>query len=155
MEHLRKVRESDLAEIAHWDLSATDLQYWAAISSKGESLKLKLAGWLQESYVNGFAFEANEHLMGYGELWKEAEEIEIARLLINPNFRRQGFGRLLTKALLREAKQMTPNVWMRVHPDNKAAQKLYSCSGFKRGSEEQQRNFNTNQPIQYVWMRAE
>jgi len=155
MEFLRKVRESDLGEIAGWNLSATDLQYWAAISNGAENLKLKLAGWLQEPYVNAFVFESDGHLVGYGELWKENEEAEIARLLINPKFRRQGFGRLLTKALLREAKQMNLNVWLRVHPENNAAKSLYSISGFKPASEQQQRDFNANQAVQYFWMRAD
>ncbi len=155
MSHLRKIRAADLAEIVRWDLSSTDLRYWAGISNKAENLKLKFSGWHQETGVLAFAFETKGFLVGYGELWKDDQEIEIARLLINPRFRRQGLGRNVTKALLDEAKQINPNVWVRVHPENKAAISLYSTSGFKFGNEAQQNEFNANQPVQYEWLRAD
>ena len=155
MNRLRKIHESDLKEMARWDLSDADLRYWAGLSSGKENLSLKIASWLQESYVIAFAYESNGMLVGYGELWKDDHEIEIARLLINPKFRRHGFGRDLTKALLEEAKQMNQNIYLRVHPENFAALSLYSQSGFKLEDEIQQRVFNSNQPVQYTWMRAE
>jgi ribosomal protein S18 acetylase RimI-like enzyme len=105
--------------------------------------------------VNSFVLNLNGIIVAYGEIWIDDEEIEIARLLVNPMHRCEGFGRLLAQHLLRKARSICTNIWLRVHPQNKAALALYSKLGFTRTSVEQEACFNVNHPLQYVWMSAE
>ena len=57
-------------------------------------------------------------------------EVELARLIVDPGERGQGLGRRLVAGLADLARSRYPRVFLRVHPDNIAAQRCYAGSGF-------------------------
>jgi ribosomal protein S18 acetylase RimI-like enzyme len=73
--------------------------------------------------------------MAYGEIWVDydAKDPELAHIFVNPEYRGQGFGKLLTNLLYEQAKEFgfSP-VYMRVYPDNLAALKCYRSAEFQR-----------------------
>ncbi|MET8275214.1 GNAT family N-acetyltransferase [Streptomyces sp. NPDC005134] len=74
-----------------------------------------------------------EKLVGYGELWFDAEEdeVELARIIVAPEARGKGLGRVLVCGLLAQAHESgCADVFMRVHPDNEKALKCYPEAGF-------------------------
>lgn len=155
MAHFRKVRESDLDVICGWPLSQRDLQFWAGIHESKLAMRATIETWLKDSCVTAFVLQSDRSIVAYGEIWKEDQEVELARLLVNPACRRQGFGTVLVERLLEEAKRINSNVWLRVHPENHVATKLYAQEGFHVADIELQEKFNQNQPVQYIWMKAE
>jgi ribosomal protein S18 acetylase RimI-like enzyme len=96
--------------------------------------------------------------VAYGEVWHDgvAGEAELARILVAPEERGRGVGRALTRLLAAEARAAGfDEVWLRVVPDNEQAIAAYRAAGFVRTSEEEERVFNEDQRLAYVWMRLE
>ncbi|SBT38695.1 regulatory protein, tetR family [Micromonospora auratinigra] len=90
---------------------------------------------------------------GYGELWTDEDEVELAHLVVDPQRRRRGVGRQLVTALTAVAYDSSPHVFIRVEPDNTAALGLYRKVGFEDVPQDEQDSFNAGQPREYVWLR--
>lgn len=105
--------------------------------------------------VRSFVLVQGEPL-AYGELWMDQgeQEVELARLIVAPERRQQGWGRQLVKALLVEARRTgLPNAFLRVRPDNDPAIRCYLATGFVRVPVEQEQAFNAGQPLAYAWFQ--
>lgn len=103
-----------------------------------------------------FSLIDGDRVLAYGELWEdpEAQEAELARLVVAPPSRGRGVGRALARALAAEAhRRGFTEVWLRVAPANVAARRAYEAAGFARATTEQEADFNRGQPRAYVWMR--
>jgi ribosomal protein S18 acetylase RimI-like enzyme len=101
-----------------------------------------------------FGLYRDERLVAYGELWvDDAEaEVELARLIVDPGERGQGLGRHLVAGLGDLARSRYPRVFLRVHPDNIAAQRCYAGAGFEPVEPHQAAAWNASQPVDYVWL---
>jgi ribosomal protein S18 acetylase RimI-like enzyme len=117
-----------------------------------------LAGWHADPDVRPFLLTVESgDLIGYGEVWVDAEEneAELARLVIDPPFRGKGHGRQLTRLLTAEARRLGfSDVWLRVVPENAPAIACYHAAGFIRATADEEAAFNVGQPRAYVWMRG-
>jgi ribosomal protein S18 acetylase RimI-like enzyme len=95
-------------------------------------------------------------LTAYGELWLDAleDEVELARLIVAPERRGQGFGKLLVHALLRRA-QLTDlaTTMLRVEPDNEIAIGCYLACGFEPLGPTESAEWNVGQRRDWFWMR--
>jgi ribosomal protein S18 acetylase RimI-like enzyme len=94
--------------------------------------------------------------VGYGEVWEDPEEgeAELARVILAPEWRGRGFGRMLVFFLAKRAKDAGfADIWVRVVPGNSEAVATYASAGFERASDEDEASFNTGQPERYIWMR--
>ena len=94
--------------------------------------------------------------IGYGEIWedREADEAELARLIVEPSARGRGEGRRLTRALADEARRRRfAEVWLRAVPDNVPAIRAYEAAGFVRAAPDEEAGFNAAQPRAYAWLR--
>ena len=94
--------------------------------------------------------------MAYGELWDDADEdeVELARILVDPSRRGQGVGRAFTAALTERAASLgRAETWLRVLPENGPAIACYRAAGYERASAPEETAFNAGQPVPYVWMR--
>jgi ribosomal protein S18 acetylase RimI-like enzyme len=90
--------------------------------------------------------------VGYGELWCDDREVELARLIVAPAVRGQGVGRRLVDELVRVARQSGQRlIFLRVHPDNKRAIRLYLGLGFRRQDALTEAEWNAGQPQPYWW----
>ncbi len=71
-------------------------------------------------------------LVGLGCFWSILEEAHITILAVHPDYQRQGLGKFLLYALLRDAKRRQLE-WatLEVKPSNQAALSLYQKFGFK------------------------
>jgi [ribosomal protein S18]-alanine N-acetyltransferase len=94
-------------------------------------------------------------MVGYGELWTDEpeQEVELARIIVNPDYRGRGLGKRLVGLLL-ERPSLTglPDAFVRVVPENGAAIACYRGAGFSPVPELERREFNRGQPVDYVWM---
>jgi ribosomal protein S18 acetylase RimI-like enzyme len=95
-----------------------------------------------------------DDLIGYGELWVDSDRagVELARLIVALDRRGQGVGRWLAVALANEALRIHPVVFLRVRPDNGAALRCYAAAGFRRVAVEEEADWNTHQPVAYLWL---
>ena len=139
-------------ELGQWRLSDSDLLYWANIVDVKADIRQQLVDWQREDWVMAYVLELNSEVVGYGELWKDDNEVELARLLVKPGFRGKGLGGSLVRELLTEAKTLSRKICLRVHPANSSAIDLYLRCGFSIVNEALQKEYNSNQPIQFVWM---
>jgi len=114
----------------------------------------QINAWADEDWVQPFGLYRDKRLVAYGELWVDDDEagVELARLIVDPAERRQGIGRRLTSALAGLARFRYPLVFLRVHPDNIAAQRCYAAAGFEPVEPRQAAAWNASQPINYVWL---
>jgi|SRR5215469_12811815 len=114
----------------------------------------QINAWAVEDWVQPFGLYRDERLVAYGELWVDDDEagVELAHLIVDPAERRLGIGRRLTSGLAVLAQSRYPLVFLRVHPDNIAAQRCYAAAGFKPVEPRQAATWNTSQPINYVWL---
>jgi ribosomal protein S18 acetylase RimI-like enzyme len=74
---------------------------------------------------------SSEHVMGTAELTRWPGWGEVGSLVVAPAFRRRGVARRLLEALAVRARQWSlPQLALRVHRENEAAQRLYRQAGF-------------------------
>jgi GNAT superfamily N-acetyltransferase len=105
----------------------------------------------REEWVEPFGLYIGEQLVGYGELWTDdAEaEVELARLIIDPDERGKGLGQRLVTELADLARSRYPGVFLRIHPGNLAAQRCYAAAGFTPVEPHQTAEWNVGQPFAY------
>lgn len=151
---LRKLNSYDISEISRWPISINDLLYWANLKNDDvRNINRKLQEWIEADYVTAYVVVHNEKTVGYGEIWTDDGEVEIARLLVRPDHRSQGIGRFLLKLLVNKAKSIDENIWLRVHPNNTLAIDLYKSNGFSRIESDLEAEFNKNSAINFFWMK--
>jgi ribosomal protein S18 acetylase RimI-like enzyme/SAM-dependent methyltransferase len=137
--------------VASWAGSPSEAAMWCGHSG-GLVPAEKVAGWSGEDGVRAFGLYAEEELVAYGELWVDDDEVELARLIVDPARRGKGVGRVLVKELTEQARKIHADVFMRVHPDNAAALRCYAAARFTRVAPELEAEWNAPQPVQYVWL---
>jgi ribosomal protein S18 acetylase RimI-like enzyme len=115
-----------------------------------------VAGWLDDPDISGHLLLDGAVPVAYGEVWLEPDgsEAELAHLVVDPARRGRGLGAALGRAL---AASVPPEraVFLRVHPDNVAAQACYRSIGFARVAADDEAAWNAGQPTAYWWMRLD
>jgi ribosomal protein S18 acetylase RimI-like enzyme len=94
--------------------------------------------------------------VGYGEIWldDEEDEVELARIIVDPEVRGRGVGGELVRALLGPALDAGySEVFLRVRPDNAPAIRTYLRTGFVDVPDALMAEWNEGQPVAYRWMR--
>lgn len=137
-----------------WLTSAEEVARWAGLTEWPVPPTV-FEEWHAEPGVVPFILVgAGGEPVGYGELWEDGDEAELARLVVAPEHRGQGNGRRLVEALVAEAtRRGSDEVWLRVVPDNEAAIRCYVSAGFVRTSWEEEAEFNVGQRRTYQWMQ--
>ncbi|MET9933879.1 GNAT family N-acetyltransferase, partial [Streptomyces sp. NPDC006324] len=93
------------AAVAGWPASPEEVLLWCGrreFPVTGETV----AGWQEDPEVHGYVLVGDGTLLGYGEVWTDAEEdeAELARVVVAPPARGRGVGRALVRALLDRAR---------------------------------------------------
>jgi ribosomal protein S18 acetylase RimI-like enzyme len=106
--------------------------------------------------IESYLLFDGERAVGYGEVWldDDEDEVELARLIVDPAERGKGIGAELVRALLKPAIAAGhPDIFLRVRPDNAVAIKTYLGTGFVDVSQQETDEWNAGQPVAYRWMR--
>jgi ribosomal protein S18 acetylase RimI-like enzyme len=115
----------------------------------------EVRGWWEPDYVDSWVMVDDGRLIAYGELWldEEEDEVELARLIVDPAVRGQGHGKRLTQELMAKAADADLTTTMlRTTPDNLVAIGCYLACGFVRLSPEEEIEWNHGQRRDWVWM---
>jgi ribosomal protein S18 acetylase RimI-like enzyme len=141
--------------VAGWSRSAEEARRWCSVAEHPFPPE-RVTGWWAGSDVQPWVLvaEPDGPPVGYGELWldEEEDEVELARLIVDPDRRRSGLGRALAAGLV-EAAQATglSSCLLRVVPENAPAIGLYRAAGFVEVDPDRTADWNQGQPTQYVW----
>jgi ribosomal protein S18 acetylase RimI-like enzyme len=151
--HLRSFPPEQASAVSSWARTEAEALMWCGASVAPVPAE-QIRAWADESWVEPFGLYHDQRLVGYGELWTddEEDEVELARLIIDPGERGQGLGRYLVTELASLARTRHPLVMLRVHPGNQAALRCYASAGFEPVAAGQAAAWNTGQPFDYVWL---
>lgn len=118
--------------VAGWPTSSREVVMWCG-RQEFPVLRQTITDWQRDDDVQAHILVEDERVVGYGELWFDAEEdeVELARIIVAPDIRGKGLGRVLVRGLLAQALGAGySDVFMRVHPDNETALRCYREAGF-------------------------
>ena len=151
--HLRSFPAELAGVVSGWAQTDEEVLMWCGAGTAPVTAE-QVSAWAGEDGVQPFGLYRGERLVAYGELWvDDAEaEVELARLIVDPGERGQGLGRSLATGLAGLARSRYPRVFLRVHPDNIAAQRCYAAAGFEPVEPHQASAWNASQPVDYVWL---
>lgn len=134
-EYLYPVQPPHYAVIGAWLDSASATQRWAgpgvayplAPDAFAEALQLQQRpGWV--------LLDARDQCVGFGQYWPTTSgTLHLGRIIVSPQARGHGLGRVLMQALMAQALQSTgvERLTLRVYRDNVAAVTLYRDLGFQ------------------------
>ncbi|WP_326601559.1 GNAT family N-acetyltransferase [Streptomyces sp. NBC_01800] len=143
------------AMVADWPTASAEVVMWCGRQEFPVPAQT-ISAWQQDDDVQAHVLVEGEKLVGYGELWFDAEEdeVELARIIVAPEARGKGLGRVLVRGLLAQAHESgCADVFMRVHPGNEKALRCYLGAGFRPVAPGLAENWNAAQPVNYVWLR--
>jgi ribosomal-protein-alanine N-acetyltransferase len=149
-------KDQDAAVVAQWTRSAAEADRWCSVAMHPFPPE-RVQGWWADADVQPWLLVEGPAAtsVGYGELWLDVaeDEVELARLIIDPARRRTGLGRQLVARLVGAAEQTGLSACLlRVVPDNLPARALYAAAGFVEVDAERTAEWNDGQPTAYVWM---
>ena len=148
--------EETAAAVASWPLNSAEAETWAGQGTAFPVTPQQVVEWHADRGT--FPFEGRTEGMecAYGQLWIDPneEEIELARIIVNPVFRGVGIGCAFVQGLLRScACYRRYAVLLRVCPNNISAIRCYTAAGFMPVSKSEETTWNQGQPVEYKWMR--
>jgi ribosomal protein S18 acetylase RimI-like enzyme len=146
-------QDEHAAVVAGWSRSVEEARRWCSVAEHPFPA-VRVRDWWAGSDVQPWLLVADGSPVGYGELWLDADEdeVELARLIVDPARRRSGQGRALVAALV-EAAAATglSGCLLRVAPDNAPAIALYRVAAFTEVDPDRTAEWNQGQPTAYVW----
>ncbi|MFJ8295369.1 GNAT family N-acetyltransferase [Streptomyces sp. NPDC094447] len=143
--------------VAGWPTSAGEVVMWCGREEFPVPTQT-ITAWNRDGDVQAHVLVEDDKVVGYGELWFDAEEdeVELARIIVAPDSRGKGVGRVLVRGLFARALgEGFTDVFMRVHPDNENALRCYRGAGFAPVTAALAESWNLAQPVGYVWLRGE
>ena len=146
---------SHAATVAGWSRSAEEAAAWVSLPEHPFPAAV-VASWWEEPGVHArVLLDPDGAPVAYGEVWddEEEDEVELARLIVDPARRRGGVGRLLVRELLAVAAGTgRASCFLRVAPGNAPALALYRAAGFRPVDPALAADWNRAQPVDYTWL---
>lgn len=142
--------------VASWSCSTQEAAAWVSQSEHPFPAAAVTAWWEEAGVDPWLLIDPDGSPVGYGELWddEEEDEVELARLIVDPDRRHQGVGRRLVDELVARARSTGRGAcFLRVVPDNVPALALYRSAGFREVDPAEANAWNSQQPIAYVWLQ--
>jgi ribosomal-protein-alanine N-acetyltransferase len=146
------------ALVASWAVGDEVVRAWCAVEGDAVPADVVMS-WSEADDVEAYLFRASDGgpLVAYGELWLDDEEgeVELARLLVAPEHRGRGLGRILVRELVAHARSIhreLPDVILRVRPESAQAIRAYVAAGFVDVPADEQATWNEGQRFAYHWM---
>ncbi|MFF4267518.1 GNAT family N-acetyltransferase [Streptomyces virginiae] len=141
--------------VAGWPTSAQEVALWCG-RQEFPVPPAAITEWQRDDDVRAHVLVDDERVVGYGELWFDAEEdeVELARIIVAPDARGKGLGRALVRGLLAQALAAGHHdIFLRVHPDNEPASRCYRAAGFLPVDPTLAETWNRTQPVAYLRLR--
>ena len=142
--------------VAGWSCSAAEAGRWTSNAVHPFPASAVATWWQRPDVQPWLLLDPQDVPVGYGEIWDDAgeDEVELARLIVDPQRRHRGVGRRLVDQLLTLARcSGRSDCFLRVTPDNTAAIALYRSAGFCDVDAAQADVWNQQQPVGYVWLQ--
>jgi ribosomal protein S18 acetylase RimI-like enzyme len=149
---------SEAKVIAGWATSADEARWWGGHAVVWPVDPGLLLAWYAQPDVRPYVLREDGVPLAYGEVWVDADEqeVELGRIIVRPERRGQGVGRLVVSLLMDQATQTGyRSAFLRVAAENAAALACYQAAGFVPVPAPEQREFNQGQPIEYAWLRRD
>ena len=131
---LRTPKQADYDAIAAWISDEKACSRWAGPSVPFPFVSENLSELLAVEGCSNYCLpDIDNNCVGFGQFWPGKQgAVHIGRIIISPEARGNGAGRLLCEKLIAKARQSTgaSTVTLRVYRDNHAARSLYSSLGF-------------------------
>ncbi|MFS8152896.1 GNAT family N-acetyltransferase [Vreelandella titanicae] len=131
---LRTPVKTDYDAIATWISDEKACSRWAGSSLPFPFIAENLPELLAVEGCTSYCLsDIDNNCVGFGQFWPGKQgAVHIGRIIIAPEARGNGAGRLLCEKLITKARQSTgaSTVTLRVYRDNHAARSLYSSLGF-------------------------
>ncbi len=131
---LRTPEKADYKAIAAWISDKKACSRWAGPSVPFPFAAANLPELLAVEGGSSYCLsDSNNRCVGFGQFWPGKHgAVHIGRIIISPEARGKGAGRLLCEKLIAQARQSTgaSTVTLLVYLDNHAARSLYSSLGF-------------------------
>ncbi|MEP4547415.1 MAG: GNAT family N-acetyltransferase [Saccharospirillum sp.] len=131
---LRTTEQSDYDAIATWIEDATSCSRWAGPLVPFPFSARELPELLSVKGGSSYSlYDSNNNCIGFGQFWVVKQgAVHLGRIIISPEARGFGAGRLLCNKLMAKAMQEAgaARVTLRVYRDNAPALSLYSSLGF-------------------------
>ncbi|MBS0662325.1 MAG: GNAT family N-acetyltransferase [Verrucomicrobia bacterium] len=131
---LRRATPSDAAVALSWSPNLDSLKRWAGPSARWPDHATMFWSDLTQGDFVTFALESSaDGVVGFGQLkLREPDFAHLARIVVDPRRRGQGYGRMLCSSLMREAPGLfrIAGYSLFVYRDNPVAIALYASLGF-------------------------
>lgn len=131
---LRTPEKADYKTIGSWIPDKKACTRWAGPSVPFPFAAANLPELLAVEGGSSYCLsDSDNRCVGFGQFWPGKQgAVHIGRIIISPETRGKGAGRLLCEKLMAKAWQSTgaSTVTLRVYRDNPAARSLYSSLGF-------------------------
>jgi len=130
-----------LIRLFEWAKTPEDLHAFAATSFEYPLRKEQFSDYPACFNAHAFWLTEENEAIGFGDIVRDdsRQEYRLARIIVAPEKRGQGYGKLLTKHLVHEAQRLLPNsnwkICLWVLAENPISQKTYLKVGFKLGEE--------------------
>lgn len=151
MSELEMFDRRSASVVAGWGGTPDESMLWCSLPAVTTEV---VEGWSHPADVEAFVLCDEGHVVAYGEIWVDVDEaeVEVARVIVDPDRRGQGLGSHLITELVKQARRHYPVVALRVHSSNEIAIRCYARAGFERASDADTAAWNIGQPVDYVWM---
>jgi ribosomal protein S18 acetylase RimI-like enzyme len=147
--------EADHATIvAGWVRSTEEGGFWCS-RAEHPFPAAAITDWWQDGATQPWLLLDHGAPVAYGEIWvdDEEDEVELARLIVDPARRRAGVGSRLVAELVALAKASGRSAcFIRVAPGNDGALALYRAAGFQDVDDATAAEWNQGQPTAYRWL---
>ncbi|PCI37041.1 MAG: hypothetical protein COB53_07650 [Elusimicrobia bacterium] len=124
---------SEIQQVTSWVTSEEDCRLWAgpklAFPINFKTLPVEMD--IEDS--DSYALYDGDDLAGFGQLKRKGKErVHLARIIISPEHRKKGLGRILVGQLLEKGRQKgCIRASLNVYKGNRAAHWLYASLGFE------------------------
>jgi [ribosomal protein S18]-alanine N-acetyltransferase len=122
----------DLEVVASWVHTPVECRLWAGPAVSFPLEPGTLAGEIGFADEDNLALADGAGTAGFGQVvWRPGGRAHLARVIVRPDARGRGYGRVLVTALLeRAASRGARLATLNVYTENQAARRLYEAAGF-------------------------